>query len=70
MAYHGLKVADLSDISEGGMMVLLSRHENIDALRRPLEIESEIVSENTALQFAPGIELPRALLDAVAEEPA
>jgi len=89
-------VADLSDISEGGMMVLLSRNEDIDALKPPLDIEAELVCENTALQFAfrgrvvwkrefnegrkafasmgiqfaPGVELPRALLDAVAEEPA
>lgn len=33
-------------------MVLLSRNEDIDALHPPLEIEAEIVSENTALQFA------------------
>lgn len=44
--------AELSDISEGGMMLLLSRNEDIDAVHPPQDIEAEIVSDNTALQFA------------------
>lgn len=44
--------ADLSDISEGGMMLLLSKNEDFDAIQPPQDIEAEVVSDNTALQFA------------------
>ncbi len=41
----------LSDISEGGMMVLLSAKEDRDLFSPPQHIAGEIVSDNTAIQM-------------------
>lgn len=41
----------LSDISAGGMMVLLSSKEDLGKFLPPQEILGEIVSDNTALQM-------------------
>lgn len=41
----------LSDISEGGMMVLLSSKEDLDVFSPPQNIAGEIVSDNTAIQM-------------------
>ena len=41
----------LSDISEGGMMVLLSSKEDLAIFNPPQETAGEIVSDNTAIQM-------------------
>lgn len=41
----------LSDISEGGMMVLLSAKEDFPVFNPPQEILGEIISDNTAIQM-------------------
>ena len=42
----------LCDISEGGMMVLISSPEDLGVFSPPEDIAGEIVSDNTALQMA------------------
>lgn len=47
----GNHLLQLCDISEGGMMVLLSSKEDLTAFDPPQEIAGEIVSDNTAIQM-------------------